>query len=212
MEATVSKVWGENLVAVVRIPPTQDSDIAESILEGIGNADSDMLWLSIGLGKTLQAKAQLIRAFPGMVVDDVTYLPGILREYETSKELEGGYVFTQFPPQEEYREAATLIATDLENINGPLIYSQAISLGYWSADFLTYLLDQVGEELNTRTFFNVANVQGAVYSPDVSGGPCALMTALVHQDPSGGLALLQVRGGVFRPVVDFDCPDRYWEN
>ena len=212
MEATVSKVWGENLVAVVRIPPTQDSDIAESILEGIGNVDSDMLWLSIGLGKTLQAKAQLISAFPGMVVDDVTYLPGILREYETSKELEGGYVFTQFPPQEEYREAATLIATDLENINGPLIYSQAISLGYWSADFLTYLLGQVGEELNTRTFFNVANVQGTVYSPDVSGGPCALMTALVHQDPSGGLALLQVRGGVFRPVVDFDCPDRYWEN
>ncbi|MBF82359.1 MAG: hypothetical protein CL522_03035 [Actinobacteria bacterium] len=212
MEATVNKVWGDNLVAVVRIPPTQNSGIAESILEGIGNVDSDMLWLSIGLGKTLQVKAQLISAFSGMVVDDVTYLPGILREYETSKELEGGYVFTQFPPQEEYREAATLIATDLQNINGPLIYSQAISLGYWSTDFLMHLLDQIGEELDTRTFFNVANIQGTVYSPNISGGPCALMTALVHQDPSGGLALLQVRGGVFRPVVDFDCPERYWEN
>ena len=211
MEAAVNKVWGENLVAVIKIPPTQDSGIAESILEGINNVDSDMLWLSIGLGKTLQAKAQLISAFPGMVVDDVTYLPGILREYETSKELEGGYVFTQFPPQEEYREASTLIATDLENVNGPLIYSQAISLGYWSADFLMYLLNQIGEELNTRSFFNVANIQGTIYSSNVSGGPCSMMTALVHQDPSSGLALLQVRGGVFRPVVDFNCPKRYWE-
>ena len=86
----------------------------------------------------------------------MTYIPSWYspREYETSKELEGGYVFTQFPPQEEYREASTLIATDLENINGPLIYSQAISLGYWSADFLMYLLNQIGEELNTRSFFN----------------------------------------------------------
>ena len=212
MESIASKVWGDSLVAVVKIPTSQESGIAESILEEIDDVESDILWLSIGLGKTLQSKAQLIRSFPGMVVDDVTYLPGILREYETSKELEGGYVFSQFPPQEEYREATTLIATDLENINGPLIYSQAISLGYWSADFLVHLLNEIGEDLNTRTFFNVANIQGTIYSPDVLGGPCALMTALVHQDPSGGIALLQVRGGVFRPVVDFDCPERYWED
>ncbi len=211
MESMVSEVWGDSLISVVRIPASQESGIAESILEEIGNVESDILWLSIGLGRTLQSKAQLIRSFPGMVVDDVTYLPGILREYETSKELEGGYVFSQFPPQEEYREATTVIATDLENINGPLIYSQAVSLGYWSADFLIYLLNEIGDDLNTRTFFNAANIQGTIYSPDVLGGPCALMTALVHQDPSGGMALLQVRGGVFRPVVDFDCPERYWE-
>ena len=56
MEAAVNKVWGENLVAVVKIPPTQDSGIAESILEGINNVDSDMLWLSIGLGRPSSPK------------------------------------------------------------------------------------------------------------------------------------------------------------
>ena len=212
MESLVQSVWGESLLAVIKIPTTQEFGIAESILEETKNVDSDILWLSIGLGKTLQAKAQLISSFSGMVLDDVTYLPGILREYETSKGLEGGYVLSQFPPQEEYREASTLIATDLENINGPLIYSQAISLGYWSADFLIHTLTEIGEELDTRTFFNTTNIQGTVYDPDITGGPCALMTALVHQDPSGGVALLQVRGGVFRPVVDFSCPERYWEN
>ncbi len=212
MESLVQEVWGDNLLSVVKIPPTQESGIADRILEEISGVDSDILWLSIGLGQTLQSKAQLISSFPGMVVDDVTYLPGILREFETSKKLEGGYVFTQFPPQEEYREATTRMATDLENIDGPLIYSQAISLGYWSADFLIQILQEVGEKLDTRTFFNIANIQGTIYDSSVSGGPCALMTALVHQDPSGGMSLLQVRGGVFRPVVDFNCPERYWEN
>ena len=80
------------------------------------------------------------------------------------------------------------------------------------ADFLIKILEEVGEELDTRTFFNVANIRGIIYDSGISGGPCALMTALVHQDPAGGVSLLQVRGGVFRPVVDFNCPQRYWED
>ena len=117
------------------------------------------------------------------------------------KSLKEGMSSHNFPLKKSTERLRTLIVTDLENVNGPLIYSQAISLGYWSADFLMYLINQIGEELNTRSFFNVANVQGTIYSSNVSGGPCSMMTALVHQDPSGGLAaLLQVRGGVFRPV------------
>ena len=212
MESLMREVWGSNLLSVVRVSPSQESEIADYVLNEINSYDPDILFLSLSLSQTLQSKEQLIASFSGMVVDDVTYLPGILREYQNSKKLEGGYVFTQFPPQEEYRQATTRIATDLENINGPLIYSQAISLGYWSTDLLIQLLKEVGEKLDTRTFFNAANIQGIVYDPGFSGGPCALMTALVHQDPSGGMSLLQVRGGVFRPVVDFNCPDRYWED
>ena len=211
-ESLMREVWGSNLLSVVRVPSSQESKIADYILDEINSYDPDILFLSIGLSQTLQSKEQLIASFSGMVVDDVTYLPGILREYQNSKKLEGGYVFTQFPPQEEYRQATTRIATDLENVDGPLIYSQAISLGYWSADLLIQILEEVGEKLDTRTFFNAANIQGIIYDPNLSGGPCALMTALVHQDPSGGMSLLQVRGGVFRPVVDFNCPARYWED
>ena len=141
-----------------------------------------------------------------MVVDDVSYLPGILRSYDIAAELEGGYVFTQFPPQEEYRDAATQIMTDLKSIDGPLIYSQAISLGYWSADLLTSILNSVGEDLTLRNFFRVANVESTSYDSGVSGGPCSFQIALSHQDPAGGAALLHVRGGVFRPVVNFNCP------
>jgi hypothetical protein len=207
MESLTQQIWGNKLLSVVKIPTGQEIDIAEYVLGEIVDLDPDMLWLSIGLEQTLQIKARLISSFQGMVVDDVSYLPGILRDYEVSKNLEGGYVFTQFPPQEEYREATTRLATDLQNIGGPLIYSQAVSLGYWSADLLMQIVEEVGEELDTRTFFNVAKVRGVIYDSKVSGGPCPMLTSFVHQNPSGGMALLQVRGGVYHPVVNFNCPE-----
>ncbi len=200
----VQSVWGTNILKVLRYD--KDALTDQEILNDINGIDADVLWLSVGLDKTIELKKSLITEFLGMVVDDVTYLPGILQSYDVANQLEGGYVFTQFPPQEEYRSATTRIMTDLELIDGPLIYSQAISLGYWSADLLVSLLNSVGQDLDLRTFFRTANVEGALYEPDFAGGPCSLQTALSHQDPAGGAALLQVRGGVFRPVVNFNCP------
>ena len=197
-------VWGTNIVEVFRYD--KNALTSEEILSDINEIDADVLWLSVGLDKTIELKKPLITEFLGMVVDDVTYLPGILQSYDAANQLEGGYVFTQFPPQEEYRSATTRIMTDLELVDGPLIYSQAISLGYWSANLLVSILNSVGQDLDLRTFFRTANVEGALYESDFAGGPCALQTALSHQDPAGGAALLQVRGGVFRPVVNFNCP------
>ncbi|MEG3586300.1 MAG: ABC transporter substrate-binding protein [Actinomycetota bacterium] len=202
--AHMQSVWDTNIVKVLEY----DKDVltSEEILDGINGIDADVLWLSVGLDKTIEIKKSLVSGFPGMVVDDVTYLPGILQSYDVASQLEGGYVFTQFPPQEEYRSATTRIMTDLKSIDGPLIYSQAISVGYWSADLLVSILNSVGEDFNLRTFFRTANVEGALYNSDFAGGPCPFQTVLSHQDPAGGAALLQVRGGVFRPVVNFNCP------
>ena len=202
--AQAQRVWGENLKKVVQLD--FGNLTSENIIEEINDVDVDVLWLSIGLDRTIEVKRSLVNQFSGMVVDDVSYLPGILRSYDVAAELEGGYVFTQFPPQEEYRDATTQIMTDLKSIDGPLIYSQAISLGYWSADLLTSILNSVGEDLTLRNFFRVANVESTSYDSAVSGGPCSFQIALSHQDPAGGAALLHVRGGVFRPVVNFNCP------
>ena len=201
--AQTEAVWGQNLIQTIKIEEGVTSSEIIVQLEGV---DADVLWLSVGLEETISLKRQLIDQFPGMVLDDVTYLPGILQEYEISRQLEGGYVFSQFPPQEEYRAATTRIMTDLEKVNGPLIYSQAISIGYWSADLLVSILNAVDSEITLRTFFRTANVEGILYESDISGGPCPIETTLIHQDPAGGAALLQVRGGVFRPVVNFNCP------
>lgn len=197
-------LWGENLIKVLQL---DDSEIsADTILEQINTIKADALLLSVGLDKTVEIKQELISNFSGMVLDDVTYLPGILQDFEISGELEGGYVLSQIPPQEEYRGATTQIMTGLSQIGGPQIYSQAISIGYWSTDLLISILESIEGELSIRSFFEKANIEGYLYNPEFSGGPCPLQTALSHQNPSGGAALLQVRGGVFRPVVNFNCP------
>jgi hypothetical protein len=197
-------LWGENLIKVLQL---DDSEIsASNILEQINTIKADALLLSVGLDKTVEIKQELISNFSGMVLDDVTYLPGILQNFEISGELEGGYVLSQIPPQEEYRGASTQIMTGLSQIGGPQIYSQAISIGYWSTDLLISILESIEGELSIRSFFEKANIEGYLYNPEFSGGPCPLQTALSHQNPSGGAALLQVRGGVFRPVVNFNCP------
>ncbi|MED5445195.1 MAG: ABC transporter substrate-binding protein [Actinomycetota bacterium] len=196
-------LWGDNLVKSIQL---EDDISAAAILEEINSLEADVLLLSIGLDTTVAIKRELIDNFSGMVVDDVTYLPGILQDYEIATELEGGYVFSQVPPQEEYRGATTEIMTGLSQIDGPQIYSQAISVGYWSTDLLVAILNSIEGEVSVKSFFEKANIEGYLYSPEFSGGPCPFQTALSHQGSSGGAALLQVRGGVFRPVVNFNCP------
>ena len=196
-------LWGDNLVKSIQL---EDDISAAAILEEINSLEADVLLVSIGLDATVAIKRELIDNFSGMVVDDVTYLPGILQDYEIATELEGGYVFSQVPPQEEYRGATTEIMTGLSQIDGPQIYSQAISVGYWSTDLLVAILNSIEGEVSVKSFFEKANIEGYLYSPEFSGGPCPFQTALSHQGPAGGAALLQVRGGVFRPVVNFNCP------
>ena len=65
-----------------------------------------------------------------MVVDDVTYLPNILQDFEMAAKLEA-VMFSQVPPKRNI-VATTEIMTGLSQIDGPQIYSQAISVGYWA--------------------------------------------------------------------------------
>ena len=71
---------------------------------------------------------------------------------------------------------------------------------------IVFEADSIEGEINVKSFFEKANIEGYLYNPEFSGGPCPIQTALAHQGSSGGAALLQVRGGVFRPVVNFNCP------
>ena len=147
-------LWGDNLVKSIQL---EDDISAAAILEEIQSLEADVLLVSIGLDATVAIKRELIDNFSGMVVDDVTYLPGILQDYEIATELEGGYVFSQVPPQEEYRGATTEIMTGLSQIDGPQIYSQAISVGYWSTDLLVAILNSIEGEINVKSFLKKQN-------------------------------------------------------
>lgn len=98
-----------------------------------------------------------------------------------------------------------VLADDLAAVDAPLVYSQAIALGYWSTDLLTAMLDATGAELTTASFHRTATVEGVRHDPGPEGAPCPVDTLTMQRDPAGGAAMVQVVGGIYRPVVAFDC-------
>ncbi|MFV2040196.1 MAG: ABC transporter substrate-binding protein, partial [Acidimicrobiales bacterium] len=202
--AQAGDVWGENLLEVIQLEATSGGDFT-AVRDILAANAPDIALLAVGLDLTIALKADLIGRFEGMVLDDVSYLPGLLGDFVTSDKLQGGYSVTQFPPQEEYREVTAIVATDLERVGGDLVYSRAVSIGYWSTDLLGAILAAVGPDLDTASFYEAANVDGVDYNPGFVGAPCPMNTLDIHGSPAGGAALVRVDGGVYRPVVAFGC-------
>lgn len=208
--AEAEAIWGDQLVDVVRLG--RGGDIAgtdiDTLAARIDTSGADAVVLAVPLERAIALKGELIGRVGAIVVDDVTYLPGLLGDVTTASQLEGGFAFTQLPPQEEYREVTGVVATDVDNVGGPLIYSRAITVGYWSADLAVALLDAVGPELDTAAFHRVVVEEGVRYDPGLVGGPCPTNTRRLRRQSTGGLALVQVSGGIYRPAVSFDCHGR----
>ena len=202
--AQASEVWAADLVDVLSVDPS-DGAALETVVDNLATLNPDVALLSVGLEATIELKGRLGNRFDGVVVDDVAYLPGLLANFATAAKLEGGYSVSQFPPQEEYREVTAVLATDLQDVGGGLIYSQAVSLGYWATDLFVALLDAVGVNLDTATFFETVNLDGVDYAPSSVGAPCSMNTLDIHRSPAGGGALVRVEGGIYRPVVAFAC-------
>ena len=50
--------------------------------------------------------------------------------------------------------------TGLSQIDGPQIYSQAISVGYWSTDLLVAILNSIEGEISVKSFFEKSKYRG----------------------------------------------------
>ena len=208
--AEAEVIWGDQLLDVIRVGRGGDvaADDTDMLVARIDASGADAVVLAVTLDRAVALKGRLVGRVDAIVVDDVTYLPGLLNEVSTATQLEGGFAFTQLPPQEEYREVTGVVTTDVDNVGGPLVYSRAVTVGYWSADLAAALLDAVGPDLDTATFHRAAVGDGVRYDPGLVGGPCPANSRRLQVQSTGGLALVQVRGGIYRPVVPFDCYGR----
>ena len=208
--AEADAVWGDQLVEVIRVGRGGDvaADDTDTLVDRIDASGADAVVLAVTLDRAVALKGRLVDRLDAIVVDDVTYLPGLLNDVSTASQLEGGFAFTQLPPQEEYREVTGVVATDVDNVGGPLIYSRAVTVGYWSADLAVVLLDAVGADLDTATFHRTVVQEGVRYDPGLVGGPCPANSRRLRVQSTGGLALVEVRGGIYRPAVPFDCHGR----
>ena len=194
-------VGGERLVVTV----VDQVDDTEGVADDLANADADAIYLSVSLERAVTLKGALRDLVDVPVIDEVSYLPGLLADFALAEQLEGGYAVTPFPPQEEYREVTGVISQDLADNAEDLLYSQAVSIGWWSGDLLVAMISGAGEPLDTATFHQAVNVDGVRWDPDLEGGLCPIDTLDIHRRASSGAALVQVIGGIYFPAVAFTC-------
>ena len=195
------ELWGERLVATVVDRP----DDTAGVVDDVTAVAADAIVLSVDLDRTIALKGALAAVTEVPVIDDVGYLPGLLGDFAVAEDLEGGYSITSFPPQEEYREVTGVISQDLADAGEDLIYSQAVTIGWWSADLLLSLVDATGPTLDTASFHQTVHVDGVRWDPGLEGGLCPIDTREIHRRAAGGAALVQVDGGIYFPAVAFTC-------
>lgn len=196
-----AEVWGERLMEVVIDRPDDTAAVADDLAA----AGAEAVLLSVPLDRAVAIKGALRGLVDVPVIDDVSYLPGLLSDVAVADQLEGSYAITTFPPQEEYREVTGVIAQDLADATGNLVYSQAVTIGWWSADLVVTLLGAVGEPLDTASFHQAANVDGVRWDSGFEGGLCPVDTLEIRRRPAGGAALVKVDGGIYFPAVAFSC-------
>ena len=213
------ETWGDDLIVTARIADAADAeeegdDTRARAVEDIVEAGPAVALIKTGIEDARSLKVDLRSAgYAGLMVDDVSYLPGLLADVVTASQLEGSYSITQFPAQEELRLATQQVYLDLLSIDaaGPnpetLQLTHGHTIGYWSTDLLVAMLDETGSDLDTGTFFDAVVVEGFTYDPGLDGGFCPINTDEIHQRGSGGAAIVQVLGGIYQPAVRYRC----WE-
>src|SRR5262249_38549118 len=122
----------------------------------------DAVILSTDFGGAVTLKAAIRAAgYKGPVFDYTTYIPGLLQtQPNVAAGLEGGYSNSQFPPFEDGTPGPKMIGEDLKAAGLSDFVTQGASIGYWSADVLVQMLEAVGQDLNTKTFYETVNSKG----------------------------------------------------
>ena len=195
------ELWGERLLATVLDRPDDTSGAAAEVAA----VEADAILMSVSLDRAVALKGALQGLVDVPVIDDVSYLPGLLSDFGLAGQLEDGFAITPFPPQEEYREVTGVISQDLADTAEDLLYSQAVSIGWWSADLALALIGATGDQLDTATFNQAVNVDGVLWDPGLEGGLCPIDSLDIRRTAAGGAALVQVDGGIYFPAVAFTC-------
>lgn len=214
-EVEVAELWGGQLGDVVRADAAQLAAASEDALVPALNAVEavapDVVLIRAGFAAAGPlATALRDSGYEGYVVDDVSYVPGVLADPEVAASLEGSYALAAVPPQEELREATQQIVTDLTEIGAagadPATYQLTLgnSLGYWSTDALLSVVEAAGGSLDTATYVDALR-EGFRYRPGLDGGPCPATASDLLAGPAGGAAILQVVSGTYQPVVEWTC-------
>jgi ABC-type branched-subunit amino acid transport system substrate-binding protein len=173
----------------------------------VNDKNPDVVIVSTDFTTSIKLKAAIIQSgYEGIVVDYTTYIPGLLESSpDTAAALEGGYSNSQFPAAEDGGQATEDIAAALEAIGEAPFVTQGASIGWWSADVMIQMLEDIEGDITPESFEELAN-SGWEYEP-VDGGIGPISYPEGHSNPAPCAGLVKVEDGKYVSALKFACYD-----
>lgn len=175
---------------------------ANTVYEVVGAADA------IGLAAALKAAG-----FKGMVINGVTYYPGELAgNANEAAALNGVYVESEFPVDEENTPATKQALKDFKAVGQPAAMPSGAAAGYWSAIVFEQMLRATLVRVKDISKVTPLAVQQTVtgskswtYKDPIRGGIGQETFPAAETDPTSCGALVQTVGTTYKLVEPYRC-------
>jgi branched-chain amino acid transport system substrate-binding protein len=200
-------LWpGAQTLATESVPVQGVTDFTQYV-NLVNEKNPDVVIVSTDFNTSIKLKAAIIQSgYEGAVVDYTTYIPGLLdSSADTAAALEGGYSNSQFPASEDGGQATKDIAAALAEMGEPEFVTQGASIGWWSADVMIQMLEDIEGDITPESFKELAD-SGWEYE-QVDGGIGPISYPDGHTNPAPCAGLVKVEGGKYVTAVPFACYD-----
>jgi branched-chain amino acid transport system substrate-binding protein len=179
-----------------------ESSGANTVYEVVGNTDA------VGLAAALKAVN-----YKGMVVNGVTYFPGQLASQPSEKAaLQGVYVATEFPTQNNDTAAVKQAEKDLVATGQSPQLTAGISQGYWTAIVLEQMLRATLARVGSASKVTSAALEQTVsagkgwsYKDPIAGGIGTETFPAAYTYPTSCNTLVKTVGNGYTQVEPYQC-------
>jgi ABC-type branched-subunit amino acid transport system substrate-binding protein len=183
--------------AKATIPQGGATDYAPYVQGLLGaNADAIMLLPDFATGAALTGALRQA-GYRGAVWNPTAYVPGVLSgQPQLAAALNGSFVVTQFPPQEQDSPAVKQIIADLKGIGAPSNLTLGVSVGWWSAEQFIQQLQATAAKGEVTSANFVKTIHAGWTIKPVDGGISGLSFPGSQVKPAGcgGLMTAQAKG------------------
>jgi len=199
-------LWAGKLAFSEFVPTSTGGGITDPtrFVNTVLDNEPDLVILSTDFAGAITLKAAIAASgYGGPVADFLTYVPGLPGSSpDLGQALEGGYAVTQVPPLDDSKPAISQLLADYEAVGAFPGFGSLV--GYWSADLMIQMIAAAGEDLNTASFYQAANIDG-FESSQQSGGLGAVKFPADHVIAPDCTGMVQVVDADYEVAYDFVC-------
>lgn len=191
---------GQDRSIPARSPVTDWSPYVHKILK----AKPDVVVSIMTTGPVIGLSGALRKAgYKGVLTDAVSYDRSLLKNAQSKQALQGVWAAPQLEPFESDMAQIQQLKTDVTKAAGHEVQpTQAMAVGYWSADLFLAAAQKAGKDLTRDSFLKTLNDGGFAYDNPAVG---KVSYPADHDQPAGCGALAEVSGDGFKVLQHLQC-------